>query len=315
MTEYVCPVGALTSSDFRFKARVWFLRSARSTCVGCATGCSSFTDFDPRDQKVYRYRPRENAAVNKYWMCDEGMLDYQRIHEERVLAPRIKREPVSAAAALEKAAEIIKQSAPQKTAILLSAEHSNEDNTALLELGKALGALSVFYTGKPEGQGDDILRSPDKNPNTAGVLAVSGGKAKPFAELLAALRDGKVTTLLALGSQVSTGSTPPELKDAKNLVALSTHEGPLASQAAVALPASSWAESDGTFANGQHLAQESDRAITPQAESLPAYRWVLALAKALGLSLSWKKLSELQSAGRVESAASPVAAPAPGVSG
>ncbi len=51
MTEYVCPVGALTSSDFRFKARVWFLRSTRSVCVGCATGCNSFTDFDPRESE------------------------------------------------------------------------------------------------------------------------------------------------------------------------------------------------------------------------------------------------------------------------
>src|SRR6187455_835526 len=90
MTEYVCPVGALTASDFRFKARVWFLRSVRSVCVGCATGCSSFTDFDPRAQKVYRYRPRENLAVNKYWMCDDGMLDYRRIHENRLLGARIK---------------------------------------------------------------------------------------------------------------------------------------------------------------------------------------------------------------------------------
>ena len=75
MTEYVCPVGALTAKDFRFKARVWFLRSARSVCVGCATGCNSYTDFDPRNQTVYRYRPRDNEKVNKYWMCDEGMLD------------------------------------------------------------------------------------------------------------------------------------------------------------------------------------------------------------------------------------------------
>jgi NADH-quinone oxidoreductase subunit G len=64
MTEYVCPVGALTAKDFRFKARVWFLRSARTVCQGCATGCNAFLDYDPRTQEVYRHRPRENEAVN-----------------------------------------------------------------------------------------------------------------------------------------------------------------------------------------------------------------------------------------------------------
>ena len=95
MTEYVCPVGALTAVDFRFKARVWFLRSVRSVCVGCATVCNSFTDYDPRSQNVHRYRPRHNAAVNQYWMCDEGMLDYRRIHEQRVLIAQVDGEPIA----------------------------------------------------------------------------------------------------------------------------------------------------------------------------------------------------------------------------
>ena len=96
MTEYVCPVGALTSVDFRFKARVWFLRSARTVCQGCATGCNAFLDYDPRDGKVHRHRPRENQAVNKYWMCDEGMLDYHRVEAHRVLQATIDKEEATA---------------------------------------------------------------------------------------------------------------------------------------------------------------------------------------------------------------------------
>lgn len=308
MTEHVCPVGALTSSDFRFKARVWFLRSARSTCVGCATGCSSFTDFDPRSQKVYRYRPRENPAVNKFWMCDEGMLDYQRIHSGRVLEPRITGESASEAAALEKAAELIKQAAPQKTAILLSAEHSNEDNVALFDFGRALGALQFYFTGRPSGRGDDILMSEDKNPNTAGVLALSGGRAKPFADLLVAVREGKVGALIGLGSSVSNPNDAGALKETKNFVALCSHDGPIATHAAVVLPASSWAEADGTFVNRTGLRQESDRAINPQGQSRPAYRWVQELARALNLTLPWKKVSEL----RTLSATAPSPSIAPG---
>jgi NADH-quinone oxidoreductase subunit G len=308
MTEYVCPVGALTSTEFRFKARVWFLRSARSVCVGCATGCNSFTDFDPRNQRAYRYRPRENAAVNKYWMCDEGMLDVERIHHDRVLAATIGGEAVSDAAALERAAELLKGAAPQKTAILLSAQHSNEDNQALLDLGKALGALQLYYTGRPPGKGDDILMSEDKNPNTAGVLALSGGKAKPFADLVAAVKEGKLGVLVALGSAIGNPNEAAALKGVKSFVALSSHSGPIADSAAVVLPASSWAEADGTFVNRTGLRQESERAINPLGQSRPAYRWVQELAKLLSLSLPWKKVSELRT---LAQGAEPAAAPTP----
>lgn len=309
MTEYVCPVGALTSSDFRFKARVWFLRSARTICNNCANGCNSFTDFDPRNQHVYRYRPRENLAVNKYWMCDEGMLDYQRIHDNRVLEPRLRGENVSDAAALGRAAELIQAASPQKTALLLSAQHSNEDNLALLDLGKALGALQIFYTGRPPGKSDDILMCEDKNPNRAGVLALSGGRAKPLADLVVALKEGKIGVLIALGSAIENPNQAAALSGSAPIVALSTHNGPIAGAASVVLPASSWAEADGTFVNRVGMYQESDRAITPQGHSRPAYRWVQELAKRLSLGLSWNKPAELRAASQAPSAPSPSAAP------
>src|SRR5262249_24861193 len=170
MTEYVCPVGALTAVDFRFKARVWFLRSARSVCVGCATGCNSFTDFDPRSQQVHRYRPRENAAVNQYWMCDEGMLDYRRIADGRVLEALVDGGPAERGAALAKAADLFAGAPPESTAVVLSADHSLEDNFALLELARdGLKTANVYFTGRPAGQGDSVLRDADKNPNSGGV--------------------------------------------------------------------------------------------------------------------------------------------------
>ena len=70
------------------------LRSARSVCQECATGCNAYTDYDPRNDTVYRHRPRENPEVNKYWMCDQGMLDYRRVHEDRLLEARVGGAPV-----------------------------------------------------------------------------------------------------------------------------------------------------------------------------------------------------------------------------
>src|SRR5262245_37985394 len=143
MTEHVCPVGALTASDFRFKARVWFLRSVRSVCQGCATGCNAFLDYDPRNQTVYRHRPRENQQVNRYWMCDEGMLDYRRVHEHRLSEARVSSgngkssgEVVQVGSALDRAAELLSGADPARVGVLLSAQHSLEDNFALLELAQ-----------------------------------------------------------------------------------------------------------------------------------------------------------------------------------
>jgi NADH-quinone oxidoreductase subunit G len=68
MTEYVCPVGALTSSDFRFKARVWFLRSARTVCTGCATGSMRTSTTIGRWPHT-TIGSRDNMAVNQYWIA------------------------------------------------------------------------------------------------------------------------------------------------------------------------------------------------------------------------------------------------------
>src|SRR5580765_3876372 len=77
-TVDICPVGALTSKDFRFKMRVWFLKETKSICASCATGCNVI--IGSREEKIYRYEPRENDAVNSSWMCDSGRLNYKWIN-------------------------------------------------------------------------------------------------------------------------------------------------------------------------------------------------------------------------------------------
>lgn len=297
MTEYVCPVGALTAQDFRFKARVWFLRSARSVCVGCATGCNSFMDFDPRNQTVYRYRPRENMDVNQYWMCDEGMLDYQRIHQNRIEMAEISGKPVARAKAVKRAAKELKDANADLLAVVVSAEHSNEDNFALLSLVRdQLGASQVFIAGRPDGEGDDILRDKDKNPNRAGVLSLVENPHS-IADLFKAVDAGKVTHVVSLGSQAF-GSTEAEFKALKKVkrIALATHAGPLTDGADIVLPASSWAESEGTFVNKKGRHQRAERAISPVLDSRPAWKLVAELSQALGKPLEYKRVRDVQRA-------------------
>ena len=299
MTEHVCPVGALTTKDFRFKARVWFLRTAKSVCQGCATGCNSHLDFDPRSNKAFRYRPRDNEAVNKYWMCDEGMLTYRAAHEARVLEARIGRKQAAIEAAVNDAKRRLGDVPKEAIAVVLSAQHSLEDNWAMRELGKALdgGATGTLYmSGAGMGYADDILIDADKNSNTAGVLDLAPG-AKTFTQLLDDMRANRISHVIALG-----GITPrndPEDATALGmlgtLVVIASHEGALTDAAHVVLPATSWAEHTGTYVNRQGFRQVAEKALLPQGASKPAWELVRLLAVALGLEVGWSKLKDIRS--------------------
>jgi NADH-quinone oxidoreductase subunit G len=306
MTEHVCPVGALTSKDFRFKARVWFLRTAKTVCQGCATGCSAHLDFDPRNNKAYRYRPRDNEAVNHYWMCDPGMLTYKLAHDHRVLEPSVrigeprdktsKSRVTSPHKALETAKKLLASVPRESIALLLSAQHSNEDNWALKELGATLlGSTQFFATGKATGNGDKILIHRDKNPNTKGMVEVMPA-VRPFADLLDDAKAGRITHVIALG-----GATPGDqeadalgLANLKCLVVIAAHEGPLTAVAHVVLPASSWAEASGTFVNYKGVRQVTEKALEAQGASLPAWQQIAELGRAMGLDASWTKLRQVR---------------------
>ncbi|UQA61720.1 molybdopterin-dependent oxidoreductase [Polyangium aurulentum] len=302
MTEHVCPVGALTSIDFRFKARVWFLRSARAICQGCATGCNAYLDYDPRTNTPHRYRPRDNMEVNKYWMCDEGMLSYKRAVEGRLSMALVGGEDAGVDDALAAAKEQLAGHGddPGRVAIVLSATHSNEDNFALLTLAKTfIGAKDLYVSGKPLGQGDDILMSADKNSNTRGVMALAGASSpKPFAELIDAIHAGKYAYVIALGAELEVDAQEAKnaLSKLKGVVTIAAHEGPLVSAAHIALPACTWAETDGTYVNRQGIAQRSERALLPRGEARPGWELVARLGRALGYAMSWKTLAEVRRA-------------------
>jgi NADH-quinone oxidoreductase subunit G len=302
MTEHVCPVGALTSSDFRFKARVWFLRSARTVCQGCATGCNAFLDYDPRNNTPYRHRPRENMEVNNYWMCDEGMLSYKRAVENRLGTALVGGEDATLEEALAAAKEQLKghSNDPSKVAIVLSAQHSNEDNFAMVTLAKTyLGAGDFYVSGRPLGRGDAILMSEDKNPNTRGVMQMaSTTPPRPIAALLDAIEAGQYSYVIALGSEleVDEAQAHKALTKLKGVVTIAAHDGPLAKAAHIALPACAWAEVDGTYVNKQGLAQRSERALRPRGDARPGWELVARLARTLGYAMDWKKLADVHRA-------------------
>src|SRR5205814_10186833 len=120
-TVDICPVGALTSTDFRFKMRVWFLKETKSICTSCATGCN--TIIGSREDVIYRQTPRENTAVNSAWMCDYGRLNFHYVTSTaRLLEPEIlvngALQPTDWKTAIETAALQLRKYNPAEIAIV-----------------------------------------------------------------------------------------------------------------------------------------------------------------------------------------------------
>jgi NADH-quinone oxidoreductase subunit G len=275
----ICPVGALTSTDFRFRGRVWFMSAARSVCTGCARGCNTFLDY--LDATTYRYRPRENDAVNQEWMCDDGRLSYKYLNRGRVLEARLGRAPgqraTRAAAAVKAAALLREHAGAGALALLLSPVASLEDALVALSVAReGLGLSEVFLGGRPDGWQDDFLKRADQNPDRKGVeLAAQalGLAVRPFADLLAAAAAGKVKALWAVGTELPVEGAAEKLAGL-TLVVQAMNDGPLVQAAEVLLPASPHSESDGTFVNFEGRAQRFEMAYFPRGESRP--HWALA---------------------------------------
>jgi NADH-quinone oxidoreductase subunit G len=302
MTEHVCPVGALTSRDFRFKARVWFLRTAKSVCTGCATGCNDYLDFDPRHNRVYRIRPRDNAAVNKFWMCDDGMLSYHAIHEHRVTRGVVRNGETKSptpAETLALAAASLGRVQGAKIGVVFSAGFSSEDNLVLARFAREVLGTEKLYLGALGGwEGDAILRNEDNNPNRAGALAAAGGgKVGSLADLLADAGSGLVEGFVALGGPVvETGSALTGLRSVKTSLTLASNQGPLEEIAKLVVPVTSFAEMDGTFVNAKGMTQRFARAIRPAEGVLPAWQTLIELARLMNKPLALKDFAEVRGA-------------------
>jgi NADH-quinone oxidoreductase subunit G len=289
----ICPVGALTASDFRFRGRVWFMSTARTICTGCSRGCN--VNLDYLDTTAYRLRPRENQAVNQEWMCDQGRTTYKALNAGRVLSARVGRgaegRPATREAALAAAGAALLAAKAQGVAVLVSPAASLEDQLAACHVAKeALGAAAVYVGGRPDGWHDDFLKKADENPNRKGLeLAAQayGLAVKPFAELAAALRAGQVGAAWLVGAEVPDAAGVEALAGLPVLVVQAVNDGPLAAAATVLLPASPHAEYDGSFVNFEGRPQRFEAAWHPRGDARPHLALCAGVGRALGLDAPW----------------------------
>jgi NADH-quinone oxidoreductase subunit G len=296
----LCPVGALTSTDFRFRGRVWFMSSARSLCTGCARGCNVFLDY--LNDVTYRIRPRENEAVNQEWMCDDGRLSYKSANQNRVLKARMgkgaaARESSRSEVAAAAAAALRGKAQSGTLALLLSPAASLEDLLAAAQVAtEGLGLRKAYVGGRPDGWQDDFLKRADENPNRKGLEIVArafGFELRPIGELAGAIESSQVKGLWAVGTEIPDPAIASALAGLELLVCQSTNADAVSAEATHLLPAAPHTEADGTFVNFERRAQRFELAYWPRGDSRPHWSLAAEIGRALGLAHHWQSAREV----------------------
>ncbi len=287
-TVDICPVGALTSTDFRFKMRVWFLKETKSICTSCATGCN--TIIGSREDIVYRQTPRENDQVNSCWMCDYGRLNFKYLEaENRLLEPHVlsgnKLGPADWKDAIAQAALQLRQFSGWNVAVIASARMTNEE---LWLTRKIADLLQVRYIDVVPrfGESDEILLSDDRNPNVNGAKLILNLESQPGARLSAiadGMKSGEIRALLALGEDPTKfGIAIEQLANISTFVVMDILSNAATEHATVVLPASGFAEKRGSMINGKGRLQRLNRAVRPPGNARDDWEILRDLLQALG---------------------------------
>lgn len=263
----ICPVGAITFNDFRFKKRVWFLKPHDTICDGCAKGCSIHADEEKGI--IYRYRARRNDAVNGHWMCDEGRVSYHTFMDEtRVLEPQLR---TGAGELVQSRWEILvpwlleKLGAAHRVLVVIGTDATTEEARELLRAlpGFAKGEM-VFRMHNGTGGGvrvaaddaplDKLLRRRDHTPNTRGIEALG---LHPY--------DAQTDTGFDLALYFRSGRAAiPSQPMAPVEVAWGVFQAGEIGRFAAVMPGLGSVEKSGSFTNCDGITQHFEPAVKPR---------------------------------------------------
>jgi NADH-quinone oxidoreductase subunit G len=299
----ICPVGALTERDFRFKVRVWYLSSAATICNGCSQGCNIDMHYVldrphlNNGARVVRVKPRYNADVNQWWICDEGRYSFGWVDEGRLTKVRGPLENATWERALAAIAEKLGGLDAARVGVLASPQLTNEELFLIREIF-AGGHISASL-GKPPGSSDDFLIKADKNPNTTGaaLLGLSIPDAPDAAWILDQALGGQLDVLWVFGQDLTNIIDEEKVRQLSAKVSLlvysGTNENPTVPLAHWVLPTAAYMEKDGTFVNCHGRVQHIGRAFPPLGDSREDWRVLLELAGKLGRPLDWQSPREI----------------------
>jgi NADH-quinone oxidoreductase subunit G len=294
----ICPVGALTDRDFRFQVRVWYLDTAKSVCTGCARGCNVDVHVNRRrphhadGRRVARLKPRFNAEVNAWWLCDVGRYHFEFVDAPSRLTTPLRRNAggvtdVAWDDAIEGVADALRRYQPDQIAVLASSRMANEDLFALKRVLETRGIRQVAFDVPPAepAPGDDFLLRADRTPNRRGAELIGlGGEA---AGLLAAARSGRIKCLWVFDHDLTASGLPGAevanvLGGIETVIFTGTNANGTSERAHWVLPAAAWLERDGTFTNFEGRVQRFRAAVEPVGHALPAWELLGRVVTALG---------------------------------
>jgi NADH-quinone oxidoreductase subunit G len=294
----ICPVGALTDRDFRFQVRVWYLDTAKSICTGCARGCNIDVHVNRRrmhhahGRRVARLKPRFNAEVNHWWLCDEGRYGFGFVDEANRVKVPTRREgdrevEIDWDEAVAAITDLLGRHNADEIGIIASPKMANEDLAAVRRLAERRGLRHVGFRVPPRTAGyeDDFLIRADKNPNTRGAELI--GLDGDTAAVLAAARGGRLRCLWVFDHDLFDSAWPEAeveaaLRGITTVIWTGTNANRTSAVAHLVLPAAAWVEREGTFTNFQGRVQRFRAALDPLASALPEWDLVGRVLAAMG---------------------------------
>jgi len=292
----ICPVGAITDADFRFKMRVWLLEKGDSICPLCSRGCNIFIDYHPgfpripRKKRVYRIRSRENADVNGYWICDFGRYGYKNLDEGRLEKIVMNKNGKKTVLSWEKAFLILVEkikmlSFMKKTSRIAIICHSGLSNEELFLIRKIfrenLMVEKIFVADPPQGEGDNFLLTADRTPNRRGAEEI-GFDFKPLD--LEALST-KTDILLIFGHFLCHSFSPADIKNALDKIEtkllFASHSNSLTELVDIVLPVTLVAETSGSLTNVAGKVQRFTPVLESCGDSRAVWLVLISLAREL----------------------------------
>jgi NADH-quinone oxidoreductase subunit G len=327
----VCPVGAITTKQYRFRSRPWDNPHAvDTTCTLCAKGCSTTAWLKAKPEwakgaRLARVTPRYNAQVNDFWMCDIGRFQYLWVEgEQRLRKPLINtkggvQQVATWKDALTRVRDLLNAAGrkdPASVRMLASAHASHEEMYLLKRLAEDLkgegGASHVHVawrrTEKPQPANTKFhvpaIDAPNLNgAKDLGLAVVSKGEGDAdLSALRAAIDSDRVAVLYVLdpGPDGSMGDLSWLIDARKSgrlpvLVYQGVLQTDLSKVADVVLPGSAWVEKDATYTNDQGVVQAASKALNAPGESVEDWQILTSVAAALGLPYTYTASQQVRS--------------------
>ncbi len=249
----ICPVGALTNKDFRFKQRVWFLETFDAICNGCSKGCNIYVDHRKekyKDDQIFRFRPRVNKAINGWFMCDEGRLSYTNESTNRFETAQIDKNPTLIDNTIT---NIFKELSTNKNILfVLSANLSYEEMLNVKNLAAKLNVQVSGYSPNTidENFGDDYLRNNDRAVNRNSFKELEIDETKEFFD--SSLNSASLVIII----ENNYFDNNKSLLQNKKVISLFSHKCETIEYSNIAIPLASFYEKSGTYINAEGIKQK-----------------------------------------------------------